>query len=271
MTIAIGMLCDGGAIICADTKATNTDGSVTYASKVSVETTDFGSIVIANSSNDANAAKSLISRLNGAFKHCPAKKWEDIEDTVSLYMTEWSNAFGERDHPPTSLVIAANLKPLGVRVYFCEPPTTVNSAKVDGYVAAGGGTVVTDSLYNALFYSELNMYQHPQKTMRMLAYLMYRAKRDHALCGGRTQAVYVRRDGDEPEYVRSMDFDAAEQQSSKLDFLLQSTAKFALFSDEGENLQNNARGLGEFLVNLAGLRAAVFHAPSGETIVPPLL
>jgi hypothetical protein len=100
-----------------------------------------------------------------------------------------------------------------------------------------------------------------------MAYLMYRAKKDRAsLCGGRTTGVYVSCDGERPEWIRPPDFARAEQESTKLDFLLSAAARFALLSDPGGNLETNAQGLGQMMVGLEGLRAVVFSGLDGHAI-----
>jgi len=59
MTIAIGMLCEGGAVLSADSKVVLTDGSVVKGAKIHAATTSWGSYAIANSANDANAANNM--------------------------------------------------------------------------------------------------------------------------------------------------------------------------------------------------------------------
>lgn len=266
MTIALGMLCDGGAIVAADTRVILTDGSATQGEKVVSFRTDFGSVAIANAADDANAAKTLVRKIIQSVEHSPIKKWDDLEETIAYEMTQWSNAF--KAHPATTFIIAACIKGVGVELYLCEPPNTV-LPRPEGYAAAGGGSAVTDPLQKTLFDSSFSRFQEPQKIMRQMSYLLYRAKKDHALCGGRTSAVYVRDDAQEPEWIRAVDFEMAETQSSKLDFLLKALAQFALFSDEGDNLNKNALGIADMLKNMAGLRASVFHNPGGEAITAP--
>lgn len=263
MTIAIGMLCGGGAILCADSKVVLTDGSAIKGAKIHAATTSWGSYGIADSANDANAAKTLVRRVAALLDKSAIKNWDDLEVSISYEMTEWSRAY--REVPTTSLIVASFINGHGVDLCLCEPPNTV-LPKPEGYVATGGGAAVTDPLYKTLFESGASIYYDPQRIMRLVAYLMYRAKADHALCGGRTHAIYIRSDGKDPELVNSLDFEAAENQSRKLDFILQAAAKFSLLSEEGSNLENNAAGLGQMMINLAGLRATKFHNTLGDLV-----
>jgi len=263
MTIALGFRCDGGVILSADTNVVLSDGSATEGEKVSLLRTSWGHCAIANASDDANATKTLIRSIQGSLEESRSMlAWDEFEGRISYEMTHWSQAFKER--PFTSLIVGACILGVGVEMYLCEPPNTV--LPHSPYVAAEAGEAVTDPLFSTFFKSNLQIYQDPQRTLRQMAYLMYRAKKDSALCGGKTHAIYVREDGAEPEWVRSPDFESAEAQSRKLDFLLKAAAQFALLSEEGTNLEANAKGLGEMLIGLAGLRAVRFRNPNGLEI-----
>jgi hypothetical protein len=263
MTIGIGMLCGEGAIVSADTKVTLSDGAVTHDSKLSAVKANWGSCVIANSTDDGNAAKTLVRSIAVSLDRTPTiNQWEVLEHTISYEMTEWSQAF--RKFPPTHLIVAASVIGIGVQLYFCEPPNTI-VPHPEGYIAAGGGSAITDPLFKTLF-TGFTIHYDPQRTMRLMAYLMRRAKDGNALCGGRTEAMFIKADSSEPEEVNSLDFEAAERQSVKLDFLLGATAKLALFSSPGQNLEHNAKGIGDMMIGLSGLRDTVFHTIHGDLI-----
>jgi len=262
MTIVIGMLCEGGALLCADTKGVMGDGSVFECKKIRVDSAKWGTFAIADSANDAYAAQTLIGRIVDSLKVSAISKWKDLIASVSCEMEEWCRPF--KEIPDTSLLLVCSIYGLGVQMYLCQPPNTVIEKRE--YAAIGCGSAVTDALEGALFKtSDLSVLQHPQKNLRQISYLMYRAKKDHAFCGMRTQGVYVRCDAD-TELINPLDLEAAEKQSQKLDFLLRATTAFALFSDPGANLQTNAKGIGDMLIGLSGLRAVQFHRIEGEII-----
>ena len=105
MTIAIGMLCEGGAVISADSKVVLTDGSVVKGAKIHTAPTSWGSYAIANSANDANAARTLIRRIAALLDKSAIKNFDELEAAVSYEMTEWSRAF--RKIPSTQLIVAS--------------------------------------------------------------------------------------------------------------------------------------------------------------------
>src|ERR1700682_131591 len=84
-----------------------------------------------------------------------------------------------------------------------------------GYIAVGSGASVTDPLYKTLFplgVSEL-------ERLKQIAYLMYRAKKDAALCGGNTHMV-VLREKEEPIWVSPYHAQTAEEFGPSIDSFL---------------------------------------------------
>jgi 20S proteasome alpha/beta subunit len=265
MTIAIGQICRGGALVSADTRIVLTDGSATTGPKVTAFKGKSGVFAIADAADDANAAKTLIRRLTALLQRATVGDWDSLEDTVSRCMTRWAKAFSQ--HPNVQILLASFVAGSGVRLYLCEPPNTMLPKY--GYVAAGSGAAVTDPIQKTLFGQEpaFAPYVDPQLALRNICYLMFRAKQDAALCGGKTDAVYIRTDGAEPEWVNRLDLEAAEKASYELDFFLAAAARFLLFS-ETENLEKNGKGLADMLTGLAAVRATVFHNIYGDVITP---
>src|SRR5712691_2302723 len=233
MTIAVGMLCEGGALVCADTQLVMSDGSTTEVSKTSACKTRWGSFGIANAGDDGNAASTLVGRIGELLEISSISDWGSFQDTISHAMEEWSAPYPQI--PETSLIVAAYVRDRGVGLYLCQPPNTVVPKSI-GYVAVGAGSAVTDPLQQTLFASTVSRLHEPQKILREISYLMYKAKKGSAYCGKRTQGVYVRSDDNEPEWIQPRDFDAVEKQGEQLDVLLRTTTQFALFSNPGTNL-----------------------------------
>ena len=262
MTIAIGMLCEGGALLCADTKGVMSDGSVVEVCKITTKTANWGALAIADSTDDANASNTLIQKITDSLEVSKISKWADLEDSVSFKMEQWSGPFKEM--PQLSLLLVSTIDSLQeTRMYLCQPPNTIVQKRE--YVAVGSGSGVTDAEAALFKTSPLSVLQHPQKNLRQISYLMYRAKKNHVFCGLHTQGVYLRCN-EGSEWITPLDFEAAERQAGKLDFLLQATTTFALFSDPGANLAANAKGVGEMVIGLEGLRSVSFHNLQGDLI-----
>lgn len=211
MTLALGMLCREGVIIAADTKVTDTNGAVTQGCKATPFVGKNETFAIANASNDANAASTMIRKIQSALQSTPFKNWTDMEEVIAYEMTEFSNAF--KSPPEHQLILGAVIKGLGAGLYFCEPPNTV--LPKGSYISAGGGASVADQLQDSLFRFSAS-YLPAQFACRQIAYLMYRAKKEQALCGGGTTATFLAADGREPEWVRSIDLKRRKKCPSSL-------------------------------------------------------
>jgi 20S proteasome alpha/beta subunit len=219
MTIALGVLCEGGAIVAADTKVVDTNGMTTQAYKVFHFIGQNASFAIANASNDVNAALTMIRKIQAALQSTAFKTWKEIEEVIAYEMSDFSQPY--KTPPEHQLVVAGFLKGGGIGLYFCEPPNTVLSKMFEGYVSAGGGAAIADPLHDSLF--GFSSSSSPQVALRQIAYLMYRSK-NHAFCGGETTAFYVRDTVLDVEGVRLRDFAEAETRMHRLDFLLRMTA-----------------------------------------------
>jgi 20S proteasome alpha/beta subunit len=218
MTIALGMLCGGGVIIAADRRRSLEDGTATLVNKIHKSDGDNIGFAIADASNDANAAGTLVRKI--ASRLANANNWIDIEPLVSGAMTEWYVPFTQA--PTVYLILAIVLKGFGVQLYLCEPPNSV-VPKPEGYAAAGLGAAVTDPLNNTLF-NPAPQSRHPQMVLRQIVYLMYRAKKDNTFCGGPTDAVYIDSVKGTVEWVDAFNMRDAERASFQLDIILNAQA-----------------------------------------------
>ena len=258
MTIAMGLLYRSGIIIAADTNEVLTDGSKKQALKVRATSTTKGCFAIAHATFDGNAAKTLVGHLITDIEVNQVRSYDHLESLVADGMTQWAAAF--HDKPPSvQLVLGARINDHGMALYFCEPPNSV--VLEHGYIAIGSGASVTDPLYRTLFPSV----DVPARIrLTQLAYLMYRAKRDDAYCGGKTITVIVPADANGvPGWVARESMEKAEDVARTLDFLLKTTADAALPLPD-ESIESNSNRLGEFAKHSAGLLQNLqFHVSGG--------
>ncbi|MFI5096692.1 MAG: hypothetical protein ACHQT6_01845 [Candidatus Acidiferrales bacterium] len=264
MTIALGLLCEGGAIIAADTQIVDTNGMITQGYKVFHFTGRKATFAIANASNDANAAVTMIRKIQAALEGTEFKNWKDVEEVIAYEMSDFSQPF--KTSPEHQLIVAGFLKDNGVRLYFCEPPNTVLPKMLEAYASAGGGASVSDPLYHTLF--EFTGHLSPQLILRQIAYLMYRAKKDHALCGGDTTAFYICEDMRDPEAIALPCFVKAEKRMQQLDHLLGRTAQIVL--GETKDLKTDSDNLALSIVMSTPLRDVVFHNSQLDPIQAPI-
>jgi len=267
MTIAVGMLCHGGAILAADGQSTVIeDGAAARGRKLCV-VDNAGSIAfgIATSADDLNAAETLVRNISTVLIETAKKikEWAQVEEAISGKMTDWAWAYGYHPFPATRLIAGVTIAGRGTRLYLCEPPATV-LYKEEGYVAVGSGAAVTDPLSATLF-TPLSRDCGPQYVCRELTYLIYRAKKDNAFCGGPTDAIYLNTAEASATWINGYDFRDAEAASFQLDLILKQTTTAAL-TDPGLCLENNASSIKDVILQCERLRDTVFHTLSGKII-----
>ena len=269
MTIALGVACAHGFIVAADTNVVLSDGARKQGKKVEAVLGRSGTFAIANASEDGNAAAMLSSHLIADLKNNDFNSLGDVEAIVADRMTQWAAPFVKP--PSTQLVLAAVIEhgfypnPEGAALYFCEPPNTVRRVVfTDGYIAVGSGATYTDPLYKMFFPS---IVKSLPVRLSEVAYLMYRAKHDSALCGGYTNAVWLAFDPfANPVWINPLTMQNAEDMGPKLDFLLQGTASAVHQSDKA--VKNFVRDFGKLLVSLGtSFRQHKFFSIDGEEIV----
>src|SRR5579863_1022947 len=207
MTIAIGMLCEGGLAIAADTQATNADGTTYDRAKVKAQKTAKGLFAAAFSGEDLNATEMLINDLLIDLNLLDPQSIFGVEDAIRNRMLQWSAIFQAKDERLyTGFVLGArvagnSVNPSKLALYFCEPPGKVFRQTMEdtkGYVAVGAGCVVTDPLFRTLFGQSVS----PRVCLGQLSYLMYRAKKDcRGACGGGTDAVLIMEDHEDPLWI----------------------------------------------------------------------
>lgn len=267
MTIAVGMLCHGGAILAADGQSTIIeDGAAARGRKLCVVDNAGGiSFGIATASDNLNAAEMLVRNISAALLETAKtnKEWTQVEEVISGKMTEWACAYCYHPFPTTRLISGITISGQGTRLYLCEPPNTV-LWKEEGYVAVGSGATVTDPLFATLF-TPLSRHCGPQYVCRELTYLIYRAKKDNAFCGGPTDAIYLNTGEASATWINGYDFRDAEATSFQLDLILQQATTAAL-TDSGQFLENNATSIKGVILQCERLRDTVFHSVQGKII-----
>ena len=275
MTIAIGMLCDEGLIIAADTQITNPDGTTYDKVKIKTQRAASGTFVMAWTAMDMYPAEMLIENILAGLNLSDPKTLGEVEDIVKSEMLSWSAGFAaNQERPYTAFILGAQVQGISINpdrmgMYFCEPPAimlrqTMENSK--GYIAIGAGLVVTDPLFRTLFGNLV-----PARVcLAQISYLMHRAKKDcRGACGGGTDAVLLRTSNLEPAWIEGM-MSAEQKYGAALDATLSRlTAKIMSrngFDDKSRfaDFLDRKSARGTF-----GLYGFTFHTRSGEPIREP--
>jgi len=111
------------AYLYADSHAVGTDGIVTSGYKLNAIQCTPGSFVIANASDDGNAAtmvaKDILRRLERS-----SDPW-NIEVVIKDRMRDWHSGYKSSAPPSMQFILGARLGQMTRRIYFCEPPNMV--------------------------------------------------------------------------------------------------------------------------------------------------
>jgi len=269
MTIAIGMLCQGGVVVAADTQMTWPDGTTYDATKIQSTSTPTLAIAIAYTCLDMNAAESLVRNLIRDVEMASPRSPSGLEDIIGSRMEAWSKTYiVHNDRPDVSLIVAARLTDPSLngttefRLYFCEPPGTIVQKTIEnssGYVAAGAGMIVTDPLFRTIFGPLVS----PRRCLGQLSYLMYRAKKDcRGACGGRTDAVLITEEHSAPLWIEWVHLKHAELRGKLLDETLAKVASALM----ARNNSDDVSGFKGVLDAYHGQLANLFIARTGEVI-----
>ena len=268
MTIAIGMLCQGGVVVAADTQMTWPDGTTYDATKVQSVTTATCSLAVAYTCLNMNAAESLVRDLLTDVTLASPQSLPGLEEIIKNRMGEWSKSYTvPDDRPNVALVLGSRINNADGEVsefglYLCEPPGIVVRKTVEnsnGYVAEGAGMVITDPLFRALFGPLVS----PRVCLGQLSYLMYRAKKDcRGACGGGTDAVLITKEYPDPLWVERP---LLKQAESRGRFLDETLAKVASAVISRRKLDDTSGFAGIFDIYQDQL-ANLFRARTGEVI-----
>lgn len=262
MTIAIGMLCQGGVVVAADMQMTRPDGSTYDASKIQTATTSNCALAIAYTCVNMNAAESLVRDLISDVKMASPQSLFGLEEVIKNRIGEWSKIYTiQDDRPDVGLIIGARVNG-EIGLYVCEPPGTVVQKTFEnsnGYAAEGAGTIITDPLFRTLFGSLVS----PRVCLGQMSYLMYRAKKDcHGACGGGTDAVLITKEHSEPLWIERPLLKQAEFRGRFLDETLAKVASAVLSRRKLDDISGFAGIFDIYQNQLANL----FRARTGEVI-----
>jgi 20S proteasome alpha/beta subunit len=280
MTIAIGMLCDEGLIIAADTQLAMTDGTTREGIKVHQAIADTGVYVTANATEDGNAANTLIPDILTDLQNEDPKDFANVERIVRNSMSEWAERY-RQGNPYIQIILGASInRPIqqnirtggGVRLYSCEPPNTMFAVDREdasgGYIGIGAGSSITDPVFRTLFSATGSA----NTGLHQIAYLMHRAKKDAATsCGGQTNAVLLKYEFGFPLWVEPRYMKIAEEESGNtFDFCLRMTT-CSLLAQTDEAAETIWGAIKDYLTNQGKFfRSHRFLTQSGEDVgLPP--
>jgi hypothetical protein len=227
MTLAIGMLCEDGLLLMADTRLSYTDGSVAEAVKLKAFEAGDGVFAIVQSSEDFHAAESLVAELKEKLKGKPPKSRLDFIAIAKKVMGHWYVPVYE-NRPAVKLLVGFLLPPSVTQkqssvqedwgFYFCEPPNTVTFLH-DKYKAIGDARIFTDPIYTTWF----NNGPLPSlyTALCQASYMMHKAKKLHSVTvGGNTDTALLVRGSDKPLCIERLDMQDAEGRGETLDGIL---------------------------------------------------
>ena len=261
MTIALGVICRGGLIIAADTRMSTSDGFCFDACKVKPFLTPSGVFTIAYASESGNAGETLVNEVTSDLTAKNPDSLNGVEQWLKAAMTRWYSEY--REEPKTQLIVGTFIDH-GTGLYFCQPPNTVTrktlSDSSNGYVAIGLGASVTDPLFRTLFGPVLS----PHICLREISYLMYRAKKENAFCGGNTDAVFLREEHAEPLLIKRLDMAQSESFGSRVDYALARTASEVIASTGDDSIILKLAS--DIYMKGLGYQQLEFHSTTGVKI-----
>jgi hypothetical protein len=220
MTLALAMVCDGGLMLAADTRLSYGDGTITTeATKLTGFASVGGMYAIAHSSEDANAANSLIGEIRLGLQNNNPKTFQVFEATVSSVLRTSYQPFHD-NRPTIRLLIGACIEQEQDRgLYLCEPPNTV-SRVYEHYKAVGDGWQVSDPIYK---WFEDRAPWPPHACLCQISYMMYRAKKLFpGSVGGHTDVAFLTDPNSAPYWIKPLSMMTAEAYGINLDRYLSS-------------------------------------------------
>jgi hypothetical protein len=263
MTIGIGMLCEGGAVIASDTRAVYSDGSTSNIRKIRTAISQNAAYVAAFASGDVPATETLLSDIFSDLRQRNRTTLAECEDTVRFQMAKW-DASHPHGAPDTEFLFAVAL-PNEHALYHCRPPNSMNQKS---YFAIGQGAAITDPIRNIFFQSR----KGPKTTLRQIAYLMYRAKNDYgSACGGLTNAVFIKSGSPSAFEITSSSMSMAEHSSVWIDGALRETLA-SIFSGAlptETRIISDAVGYWKGKVFLTDARQVIEDEGSIRQLLPP--
>jgi hypothetical protein len=269
MTLAIGMECRGGIILAADTRASYADGSVAEIRKVTHLTTTTGMFAIAQSSEDANAASSLVRILEYALQNQPNISTVTLESLIEEQMRSWYAPIYD-NRPTVQLLIGACLSSDGERrLYFCEPPSTIVQVS-GGYKAIGQGFTVSDPIHAYWLRQGPALLGHsPHSCLCQISYLIHKAKQQlPGWVGGNTDAILITEKSNFPYIIERQSMASAEGHGSMFDISVSKFASIVMSGNSGgtETILKIAENIYQSSLNYSRLEFRCL-LPSTDTVI----
>jgi hypothetical protein len=214
MTLAIGMLCEEGIILAADSRLSYDDDSIQDCVKVAGFLSSTGTFVVVHSSEDANAADSLVAEIKLRIEKSDPKTFEELQGAVKSALQRWYVPVHD-DRPTMQLLLGASMQQEKERaMFYCEPPNTVKRVW-DHYKAIGAGWRISDPIYER-FRSDSVPSAH--SCLCQISYMMYRAKKlIPRSVGGSTDVGFITEPSTVPYWIERVSMASAEAYGLALD------------------------------------------------------
>jgi hypothetical protein len=270
MTIAMSAYCAGGIVLC-------TDSNIIYGDqkwqglKIAHTLGKTGSFAVASSSEDVDAGNTLVGNLIDSLNSTEIKDRKQLESLVTSRMSKWAKPF--LGNPPkvgfilASYINGYQIRNEGLFIHYCEPPNTMILRKIfddhDGFIGIGTGSAITNPLFKTLFSSLASA----KARLTEFAYLMYRAEKNDAWCGGPTIAVVLKAEHIEPMRINPMDMQAAKELGHLFDFLLRTTGAGIIPQPDDDKAKKFSEHIASMVFDLgAKFRQLKFRALDGTEI-----
>jgi len=210
------MTCMGAIFVCADSNVVSNDGMVVSGYKLAGrESRTLASYVIGNASDDGNASNMLAEEILDELSARDNRN--NIESIVKRIMKSWHSSYTSSAAPPMQFILAARTGLQSRRLYFCEPPSTVLLKPFGDSIVVGTGAATVEPLLSQVILGPLRL----REALIRAAYLMYKAKNNHALIKGSDTDVLIINEMDGE--IRQMSRDemkVAEELGAEVDFML---------------------------------------------------
>lgn len=268
MTLAIGVRCEGGILIAADTRVSYADGSVADVEKVSSFASNSGLYAIAQSSHDANAANSLIAEIETKLSSAQPFSiqplyFPEVEKAIKEVLRKWYAPVYE-NRPTIQLLVGVVLEQEAMpALYFCEPPSTVYRIW-DTYKAIGDGWIVTDPIYKYWIQGGIRPLH---ESLCQVSYLMYKGKQLlPAAIGGFTDAVFIGSNASSLYHIDRRSMASAEAYGLSFDRDMSKIVSLVMAGNAGETEEVLKIAEGMYGCSLAYSRLE-FHCSSPDITI----
>lgn len=265
MTAVTGLKCEGGVWLYADRNIVAGDLSRTEGCKIYSRDLPFGSVALANATDDAIAGEGLAGRILDDLANPRAVELRKVAERVRRQMQNWSKAY--RKEP--SLQSLMEFSHSGeTYLYLLQTPNSVIPVK--HVYSIGGGARVIEPLLKTVTPEDLLF--APRVALMHLAYVTRRAKDQEALVGGAggwigSDAVYIHSNGTATK-ISPTELQLAEELTSSLDECLSFTLNVMMGlhpPDELKRLLEAQRSLAETYANSLTRNATFSGLDDGPT------